>query len=120
MKKYKCHKVVSAKPMTRHEFNELKGKPFDPLGGEGYLVEYEDGYQSWSPKKAFEDGYTLIKADPLILEQLAGRMFDAYCCAVGGKSFNGDKLPTWEEMIHDGTKALQVAAWLVAAKESKA
>jgi hypothetical protein len=23
-----------------------------------YLVIYEDGYKSWSPNKAFEDGYT--------------------------------------------------------------
>ncbi len=26
----------------------------------GYLVTYADGYQSWSPTKAFEEGYTLI------------------------------------------------------------
>lgn len=25
-----------------------------------YLVKYEDGYLSWSPAKAFEDGYTKI------------------------------------------------------------
>ena len=24
----------------------------------GYLVVYEDGYRSWSPSKAFEEGYT--------------------------------------------------------------
>jgi hypothetical protein len=27
----------------------------------GYYVLYEDGYKSFSPEKAFEDGYTLIK-----------------------------------------------------------
>ena len=27
----------------------------------GYYVIYEDGYKSFSPAKAFEDGYTLIK-----------------------------------------------------------
>jgi hypothetical protein len=27
-----------------------------------YLVQYEDGYVSWSPRKAFEDGYTLAEA----------------------------------------------------------
>ena len=27
----------------------------------GYYVAYEDGYKSWSPAKAFEDGYTRIK-----------------------------------------------------------
>lgn len=26
---------------------------------DGYFVEYEDGYQSWSPSAAFEGGYTL-------------------------------------------------------------
>lgn len=30
-----------------------------PLVG-GYLVEYADGYQSFSPAKAFEEGYTAI------------------------------------------------------------
>lgn len=24
----------------------------------GYFVQYEDGYTSWSPTKAFEEGYT--------------------------------------------------------------
>ena len=29
----------------------------------GYYVVYEDGYQSWSPTKAFESGYTRISRD---------------------------------------------------------
>lgn len=28
----------------------------------GYYVVYEDGYKSYSPAKAFEDGYSLISA----------------------------------------------------------
>lgn len=31
----------------------------DPAPG-GYYVVYEDGYKSYSPAKAFEDGYTRI------------------------------------------------------------
>lgn len=31
----------------------------NPKAG-GYFVVYEDGYKSFSPAKAFEDGYTLI------------------------------------------------------------
>jgi hypothetical protein len=27
----------------------------------GYYVQYKDGYKSWSPTKAFEEGYTLVK-----------------------------------------------------------
>jgi len=26
----------------------------------GYYVQYKDGYESWSPKEAFEGGYTKI------------------------------------------------------------
>lgn len=26
----------------------------------GYYVRYEDGYESWSPAKAFEEGYTVL------------------------------------------------------------
>jgi len=42
-----------------HVSNVLKqrGGP-EPLGG--YYVRYEDGYESWSPAKAFEEGYTQI------------------------------------------------------------
>lgn len=29
-----------------------------------YLVIYDDGYMSWSPAKAFEEGYTLIEDAP--------------------------------------------------------
>lgn len=29
-----------------------------------YFVRYEDGYESFSPKKAFEDGYTLVATLP--------------------------------------------------------
>ena len=30
----------------------------DPIGG--YYVQYADGFESWSPAKAFEEGYTRI------------------------------------------------------------
>lgn len=28
---------------------------------DGYYVQYADGYESWSPREAFEQGYTRIK-----------------------------------------------------------
>lgn len=28
----------------------------------GYYVQYKDGFQSWSPAKAFEEGYSIVKA----------------------------------------------------------
>ena len=82
MPKYKCHKEVWALKIAAIEFAEdgtaiiapqdvgfahvttvpdYKSK-FEPneKGDLGYYVVYKDGYQSWSPTDAFEDGYTRI------------------------------------------------------------
>ena len=63
MKKYQCHKIVEAEPMTRGDYNKFKGwiipeneNPSD----EGYKVKYSDDYISWSPKDAFDEGYSEI------------------------------------------------------------
>lgn len=60
MKTYIGVKKLEAKPMTRGAYNEYRGwtipeneNPED----EGYLVKYPDGYESWSPKKQFEEAY---------------------------------------------------------------
>ena len=77
MQKYKCHKVVEAMKigvieeigegwlLTAADLEddvtvtlEYMEKHLPQL--EGYYVRYEDGYESYSPVEAFEDGYTLI------------------------------------------------------------
>ena len=53
-------KKVVGTPMTRLDYNQHKGweLPADENGAdEGYLVEYDNGHQSWSPKDVFEDSY---------------------------------------------------------------
>lgn len=65
-------KTLSAAPMTRGNYNELRGwqiPPDEKASDEGYLVMYPltgndkpnvegfDGYVSWSPKSAFEESY---------------------------------------------------------------
>lgn len=82
---YRCHKVVSAAKILNitptedgklsvlhFEFPERPGTPsaykeVDPLWMQknrpeigGYFVVYKDGYQSFSPEKAFDEGYTRI------------------------------------------------------------
>lgn len=37
--------------------------------------------------------------------------YASYCAAVGGKAFNGDPLPKWEEFANDPAKKKQAAAW---------
>ena len=64
LKIYTSHKKVQAEPMNRKEA-EKKGlvrdkEPDNIEDEEGYRVVYKDGYESWSPKEAFEDGYKRI------------------------------------------------------------
>lgn len=79
MKRYKCHKIVEAGEIASSGFGLVimwdgervrldkdvenritKAMMADSVHGLGYLVRDEDGDLSWSPKAAFEGGYTLI------------------------------------------------------------
>lgn len=81
MPRYKSHKEIWALKIAAIEINEDKSAtiapqdagyaPFKTKPGfgerfkgseddKGYYVMYGDGYESWSPTKAFEDGYTRI------------------------------------------------------------
>lgn len=79
---WKCHKIVKAGKITAVRagsgfhgktitVEDVSGAPCevempdtafsrgDPVIGD-YVVIYEDGYKSWSPAKAFEEGYARI------------------------------------------------------------
>ena len=54
-------KIIDAEPMNRGEYNNYKNWAIPENENPddfGYLVRYPDGYESWSPKKQFEDAYT--------------------------------------------------------------
>jgi hypothetical protein len=72
--RYRCHKIVGALKIAQIQGNVLTPAdqgfaPFildkeylrkhSPEAG-GYYVVYEDGYKSFSPAKAFDEGYTRI------------------------------------------------------------
>lgn len=66
----RCH-VVKATPMTRGEYNKLRGWEMpsnEQAADEGYHVVYPDGYESWCHKAQFEaagrpiDGMTFGQA----------------------------------------------------------
>jgi len=74
MPRYRSHKIIHAleiKAVDGHRltFVETGFAPIDadpamftrytPVPGDRYLV-YPDGYTSFSPKKAFEEGYTRV------------------------------------------------------------
>ena len=59
MKKFIGTKVIMAEPMTMTEAQKVLGRELKPatIEEDGYLVEYKDGYKSWSPKSIFEEAY---------------------------------------------------------------
>lgn len=71
---YVATKVVRAKQMDQLTFHETV-RPFttpivlnsDGTGIRGFFVQYPDGYQSWSPEKAFLDSHRLMTPGEWVL-----------------------------------------------------
>lgn len=70
-------KTIKACPMSLKEAEEILRRTIDTSAVEedrekveGYLVEYEDGYRSWSPKEAFEKAYRVSETyfDRMLIE----------------------------------------------------
>lgn len=57
METYIGVKTIKAKPMSYNEAIEKGYRVNDNLATEGYEVEYENSYKSWSPKDVFEKAY---------------------------------------------------------------
>lgn len=61
MNKYLGVKLIQANPMTAIEFNnQIRPLMYSGEDQRGYLVQYEDCYNSWSPKEVFEEAYRRI------------------------------------------------------------
>lgn len=62
-----------AEPMTMAEAQKVLGREIKPATvlEDGYLVQYKDGYKSWSPKSVFEEAYKPAETflDRLAIEQ---------------------------------------------------
>lgn len=73
MERYVGLKLVKAEPCTVKEYNKTV-RPLMYTGEcqEGYKIEYEDNYISWSPKEVFEKAYrkTINLTFGLALEEL--------------------------------------------------
>ena len=71
MKSYLGVKVLKAKLMTLGDYNAYRGWKIpanEDKEREGYLVQYSDEYESWSPKEAFESAYLPLE-DPTKITQ---------------------------------------------------
>lgn len=67
MENYIGTKIIKAKAMNLGDYNLHRGWDIpsneDPAR-KGYLVEYPDGYQSWSPVEVFEEAHHLTDSMP--------------------------------------------------------
>ena len=95
LKQYTGTKTVKARPMTMGEAYERKllkngVRPSEcETDKAGYLVEYEGGYQSWSPKDVFEAAY---KPSEIFLERLEIKYDENQARYDEGRSFiNSDR-----------------------------
>ncbi len=93
---YTGTKTIKAIPMGASDAKHYGAQITDEtikknIGNDGYLVEYPDGYRSWSPKKVFDEAYKVstTKVDRMKIE-LAGlneRMKD-----ITDNLFNPDRI----------------------------
>jgi hypothetical protein len=64
MKNYIGTKIIKAEPMNLFDFTRNIKKEFissdEHENKEGYMVIYDNDYQSWSPKEVFESAYREI------------------------------------------------------------
>lgn len=63
MQTYIGTKIIKARPLSRGEYNTYKGWQIpenENPSDEGYLIKYDNTYESWSPKEVFENHYRPI------------------------------------------------------------
>lgn len=68
MDTYVGSKIIKAEKMTRGDYNTYRGWTIpanENPNDEGYHVKYSDNYESWSPKKQFEEAYRLYDTEKL-------------------------------------------------------
>ena len=74
MKKFIGFKMIQAKEITQNEWYTHKtglpiNKEYTKEEKDGYLVEYEGGYQSWSPKENIKKTYMQISEKNTITQE---------------------------------------------------
>lgn len=93
MKKYVGTKHIEAEPMLMQEAYDkglLQAGKMPVENKLGYIVKYNDGYLSWSPKDVFEAAYEVEETplDRLYIERKElDEKFRKLCTLIGKKDF---------------------------------
>lgn len=90
------------------------GFGMDPTFFEAFQAMWQDGRKHPAPSHPTGLANQPIEKQlsDLTVVEFAGRLYSNYCEKVGGKAFNGDRLPTWETFRADPNKKLQSDAWV--------
>ena len=102
MKKYLGVKIIKAAPLSENAWLINQGRLIGTENIDGYLVEYEDGYQSWSPKEVFKKAYREIDGLTFGLAVEALKMGKK----VARAGWNGKGM--WLKLIANKTWALNI------------
>lgn len=104
MENYLGVKLVEAQPMTADDFLLRFPSRGVETNGEnnGYIVKYDNGYISWSPRSVFEKAYKLLNKnyDP------AGNAVLVFNVNTGVCKFAGKSEKTFEELVRPLIKYL--------------
>lgn len=109
MKNYLGVKKLRAMPVTLGEYNAHKGwdipEDEDP-DKQGFLVQYPDGYESWSPADTFTAAYLPMSDDSTRITQ---EMVDAFVSSVHVSRL-GEKNTCVRAVLRNGFELVETSA----------
>lgn len=107
MKKYIGTKLVEAEPCEA-----WKDTGDHKIGDPGYKVRYPDGYESWSPKEAFERAYMTLDINPNLKTDrpsISQEMVDAFILETWTQTL-GNKCTVVRAMLRNGFEIVESSA----------
>ena len=120
MKQYIGTKLIEAEPAYRCTDNQMRVDIIvDPdeaatyyKSEEGYRVRYPDGYESWSPKEAFEKAYLPLNINEELgtsAPSIGAKMVDDFIAETWTTTL-GDKTTVVRAMLKNGFELVEASA----------
>lgn len=111
MNKYIGFKMIEAEPKNLVDAEELLQRKIKPGNEDGYLVKYEDGYASWSPKDTFEKAYLKVSPNKKLKSNvsISQEMVDEFIRDVRVSTI-GDKTTLVRATLANGFEIVEASA----------
>lgn len=115
MKTYIGTKIIEAEPALRVDGEIISPHdilPEDVSVEEGYRVKYPDGYESWSPKDAFEQAYLPMTVNPNLrtdAPSISQQMVDDFILETWTQTM-GEKTTVVRALLRNGFEIVESSA----------